>query len=942
MPYYPPGEVGNGTVTSIVAGNGLTGGTITTSGTLAVGQGTGITVTAGLVSTVQNISTAGTPQFTRLGIGAAAGATTELTVTQAVATTGSPTLLTVTGAAHTGLTALTEATDVNFNLARTVQFATGALTTQRAVQFSAPTYGFVGASTLTSAATVYISGAPVAGTNATITNAYALWVDSGSSRFDGLIIQNVTATSGNMYALAWESATTLISATTGITIDGNTNVTPAAQTLTGCKVTLPGATNASGQVYGVNATFVTSTTGGDTAVAVYATGSANYNFVDAILFDATLGKNLTQARLMVGTPTFSPTVTANPTNMGCIFWGPTVSAGSGVTSTVDNVYTTWTNDCLLIGVGTKIVTAQYGHYISNLTAGTTSNYGVYIVGAYKVGATNYSIYVDAGFSRFDASGMTVASAAGAVLRAFTVGTPGSTDTVIISGGTNITTTTGFNFFEIQAPTYSNALVVVTNAATLYVSGAPVATGGGSITNAYALWVDAGTSAFGGAVVPDVSDVAALGSSTLMWGDLFLASGGVINWNIGNVTLTQAAGALTLTSAPATSGVPTLLTVTGAAHTGLTASTDIPDVKFNFARLVQFATGALTNQRAFQILAPTYGFVGTSTLTNAATFYIDRAPQVGGNATITNAYTLWIDAGNSRFDTSQSIATATSATLNAFTIPADTITLTGSNAITTAAGFNLVNIGQPTYDNTISGSCVVTAAATLYISNAPAITGAGASITSAMALWVGAGKVRFDGGGTSSQITAQGGALAILASTVNGNNASSTIAIGTAVNIGVTTYTNNSATLTMTDAASLYIAGIPVASTNVTFTNTAMALWVDAGTTRLDGRLLCTQGADVGSGTSLTLGSDGNTFEITGTTQIDQILITGWQNGSVITLVFNESVTVRHAVATSGSNVTILLAGAGNFSATANDTLTLVLCETTATGQAWRELARTAI
>lgn len=107
------------------------------------------------------------------------------------------------------------------------------------------------------------------------------------------------------------------------------------------------------------------------------------------------------------------------------------------------------------------------------------------------------------------------------------------------------------------------------------------------------------------------------------------------------------------------------------------------------------------------------------------------------------------------------------------------------------------------------------------------------------------------------------------------------------------------------------------------------------------RIRGNQGADVPSGTSLTL-TLGNVFEVTGTTQIDQILTTGWQEGSEVTLVFNESVTVRHGIATSGSNVTIKLAGAANFSATADDTLTLVLCSTTAGGQAWREKCRSAI
>lgn len=46
------------------------------------------------------------------------------------------------------------------------------------------------------------------------------------------------------------------------------------------------------------------------------------------------------------------------------------------------------------------------------------------------------------------------------------------------------------------------------------------------------------------VAPDASDGAALGSTSLMWSDLFLASGGVINFNSGNATITHSAGLVT--------------------------------------------------------------------------------------------------------------------------------------------------------------------------------------------------------------------------------------------------------------------------------------------------------------------------------------------------------------------------------------------------------------
>lgn len=112
--------------------------------------------------------------------------TAKTAVTAAVETTGSPYAFRLTAAAHTTLTASVEVVDADFALNRTVQLATGALTTQRAALFRAPTYGFVGASVVTDAATLAITGAPIAGTNATITNAYAFWVQAGAVRLQAL------------------------------------------------------------------------------------------------------------------------------------------------------------------------------------------------------------------------------------------------------------------------------------------------------------------------------------------------------------------------------------------------------------------------------------------------------------------------------------------------------------------------------------------------------------------------------------------------------------------------------------------------------------------------------------------------------------------------------------------------------------------------------------
>ena len=105
-----------------------------------------------------------------------------------VSTSGVRTLLTIAAPADTGRTASTEQTDIFFDLAATRTWATGALATQRFVRITAPTIAFAGASTVTTAVTFDVTGAPIAGTNATITTSYAFRVVAGTSYFGGAVI----------------------------------------------------------------------------------------------------------------------------------------------------------------------------------------------------------------------------------------------------------------------------------------------------------------------------------------------------------------------------------------------------------------------------------------------------------------------------------------------------------------------------------------------------------------------------------------------------------------------------------------------------------------------------------------------------------------------------------------------------------------------------------
>lgn len=112
------------------------------------------------------------------------------TIAPAAATSGVRTELTLTAPADTGLTASTERSVFYVNASATLTWATGALTNLRVVRLRPPTVAFAAASTLTNAALLYLEGAPVAGTNATVTNSYALWSDSGRNRFDGPVVFN--------------------------------------------------------------------------------------------------------------------------------------------------------------------------------------------------------------------------------------------------------------------------------------------------------------------------------------------------------------------------------------------------------------------------------------------------------------------------------------------------------------------------------------------------------------------------------------------------------------------------------------------------------------------------------------------------------------------------------------------------------------------------------
>ena len=85
------------------------------------------------------------------------------------------------------------------------------------------------------------------------------------------------------------------------------------------------------------------------------------------------------------------------------------------------------------------------------------------------------------------------------------------------------------------------------------------------------------------------------------------------------------------------GVQESLLVTGAANTTMTTTVEVTQARFNFAQTREWATGNFALQRTVRVDAETIGFVGASTITDAATFWVGTAPVAGANATLTRSW-----------------------------------------------------------------------------------------------------------------------------------------------------------------------------------------------------------------------------------------------------------------------------------------------------------------
>lgn len=202
---------------------------------------------------------------------------------------------------------------------------------------------------------------------------------------------------------------------------------------------------------------------------------------------------------------------------------------------------------------------------------------------------------------------------------------------------------------INAPTldFDAPTSTITTAATLAITGAPIAGANALITTAYVIWA-----------APDVDSnfvfgkmrVHAAVSDYLYIAHFDRASSAdyaVRQAPSGEVSVNSVAGQ-NLLLGTANNGQWRItqhgyLNQTAVTTTGHTASTEYST--FNTGTIDRtWATGALTTQREVLVKAPTYKFVAGSTITLAATLAVAGPPVASTNATITDAHALHIAAG----------------------------------------------------------------------------------------------------------------------------------------------------------------------------------------------------------------------------------------------------------------------------------------------------------
>ena len=413
----------------------------------------------------------------RLGVGVTPPTAT-LHIVQPVVNAAIPTAFLLVGGALTNITASAEDVGVNFNLSATKTWATGAIATQREVVFQAPTYAFNAASTITTAATVTITGAPIIGANATITNPLAFWVQGGSSQF--IATQSVVSAAGAKWDGLSVGASTL-------TLTGAT--TPVTElSLVALKVPTISAASA-----------ITVTTAATMTIAGAPVGAG----AGPATLTSSLSLWVKDDRSLFSSTTATENIITINNNAGNDAGLRLTINGAAKTTLGSRIGTTFLQSSGAIGFGTNAMGLSSSQRMLISATGNVA------IGAALFPAAASVLHVVADQA-------TVVAAAGAVWNGINFAAPQLT----LSGATS--PITSLNFFLIASPTINAASAVVTTDFFTCRIGAATFAGAGpaSATRNWSLGID-GSTKFGGGIEVHGTDVNVAGPYTILATDYYL-------------------------------------------------------------------------------------------------------------------------------------------------------------------------------------------------------------------------------------------------------------------------------------------------------------------------------------------------------------------------------------------------------------------------------------
>ena len=629
--------------------------------------------------------------------------------------------------------------------------------------------------TYTNAASIYIANAPVAGTNVTITNPYALQVAAGNTLLGGNLAVNggTLSTTNATFILANTTATTInaFGAATAVNIGGSSTTSYSFSGSTSGSTFTVGGAAATGNSLSINGT-----TGGTISLSTpVTTGTAN-------IFNTVTGAiNIGGAATTVNIGTASGASTLNILSNGTA----TLSTG-GTTASVFNTTVTTVN---AFGAATSINIA------SNATNGSTLTHGTSVA----VNNTNkITIAANGGTAAFDASsttgtatlfqsvtgpvkiaGSSTTITVGASAATVTIGNGGNS-TLTISGGSGsaatintnsgVTTANVFNTVNTTGNLFGVATTLnIANSATAAITGsigtssttASTYTFGGAITTGTnAIKIGAGT---GGTASFDAVNAAATGA-------LFTTVTGTINIGGAGSTINLGTTASNTTLNINSSVNATIQATTASTANVFNTSVTTTGNLFGYATAINLAASVAT------------GTASTLTYGSAVT------------AGVTNTVKINTNGGIASFD-----AAATTATAMLFNTVASAITI-GSTAGTTTIKTPTVYIGVATANNTLTvngngtggtatiNSNVTTGTVSLFSTTTGTITIGPSSITS------GLGVVKL---GTSPSQLATGNEVVTANWVLNNINSTASTSVNTGTNVtsqvidSITVVSNNS-------------------------------------------------------------------------------------------------------------------------------------------------------